>query len=380
MKAAEIIDQNRELLIETDSKYAMNEAIKNLEKHEDQEIIKKTISGTHKMGKGHQGHERNEGADELAAVGAAKDRDDEVDIEVPDKLKITGAKLSAMTQKLAYRAIREIKEKKTQPRQSTERNIQRAKDDSRDLLGRIPTEEKLWVAIRHKDFSKEARYFLWMTMHDAYMVGAKWLRENFSAELRERSQCKDCGVQDTMVHILTQCESPGQEEIWSLTRELWAKTGKEWPHPSFGVILACGTAVFTNETTERPDAGRGRLYRILMSEAAKLIWNLRNERVIQKDGRSFSQQEVYNRWKRSIINRLQLDCRSSNSQRYGKKAISVKSVKNTWSKVIEKYDDLPTDWVQKGGVLVGIEPSKQRWRRRAEGGLRGEGGEEEEEG
>lgn len=62
--------------------------------------------------KGHDGHERNEKADELAGQGARKDVPDNLSIDVPEELRLMGCKLSTMTQKLAYRAIRAKKQSK----------------------------------------------------------------------------------------------------------------------------------------------------------------------------------------------------------------------------------------------------------------------------
>jgi len=95
---------------------------KNLTKQEDQGyiglvntgIIKATVATLHarkgrmviKWIKGHSGHERNEGADWMANLGALKNHaPDEPDLIVPPPYWITGAKLSKLTQSLAYKGI-----------------------------------------------------------------------------------------------------------------------------------------------------------------------------------------------------------------------------------------------------------------------------------
>ncbi|KAJ7336104.1 hypothetical protein DFH08DRAFT_965009 [Mycena albidolilacea] len=119
--------------------------------------------------KGHSGHIRNEGADRMADEGARKDAPDEVNMEIPPELKLTGAKLSAMTQSLAYKAIRERKmKKKLKKRERTKANMERAKAEAEDNYGFIPTEEKIWKSFQSKDLSKQCQYFLWMIAHDAY--------------------------------------------------------------------------------------------------------------------------------------------------------------------------------------------------------------------
>lgn len=93
-----------------------------------------------------------------------------------------------------------------------------------------------------------------------------------------------------------------------------------------------------------------------MTESAHLIWKLRNERVIQEDGEQHSQAEVTNRWYKAINNRLHLDCRATNTRKYGHKGTKLNVVKKTWTKLLHQESSLPEDWYKGGGVLVGIRP------------------------
>jgi len=65
-------------------------------------------------------------------------------------------------------------------------------------------------------------------------------------------------------------------------------------------------------------SGEARLYRILMSEAAHLIWKLRCKKIIQEENRPFTQEEVENRWTKTMSNRLELDRKMMN-KKYGSK-------------------------------------------------------------
>ncbi|KAJ6630752.1 hypothetical protein B0H10DRAFT_2336653 [Mycena sp. CBHHK59/15] len=67
-----------------------------------------------------------------------------------------------------------------------------------------------------------------------------------------------------------------------------------------GEIMAC-------EAINKKDTGTTRLFRILVSESAHLIWRLRNERVIQEKDAA-SDREIRNRWLKAINNRITLDC------------------------------------------------------------------------
>jgi ribonuclease HI len=131
-----------------------------------------------------------------------------------------------------------------------------------------------------------------------------------------------------MEHILTKCDIAGQIEIWELASELWVlKTGDELPKPTMGQMMACAT-------TKKRDAGTSRLYRILVSESAHLIWRLRNERVIQQKDTA-STPEIHNRWLHQINNRLMIDCAMTNKNKYGKRAIKTAVVKQTWKGILK---------------------------------------------
>ncbi|KAK0503869.1 hypothetical protein EDD18DRAFT_1062432, partial [Armillaria luteobubalina] len=110
--------------------------------------------------------------------------------------------------------------------------------------------------------------------------------------------------------------------------------------------------------------GADRLYRILITKSAWLIWKLRNKRRIGKEDDPdawHSQQEIHNRWLSVINLRLHLDCLLTNTQRYETKALEHCTVATTWSRLLQNENGLPSDWMNdvskhRTEVLVGIEP------------------------
>lgn len=203
--------------------------------------------------------------------------------QIKPNFKLTGLKLSKVTQSLAYKAIRQKKMKAKVyqdrlERRTTQINLGRARTFAEEICGKIPSEEALWRLIRHKDIGKKIQYFLWMTTHEAYKVGTYW---DHIPDFERRGICNTCRTTESMEHILLECSCSGQKEVWEMAKKLWEKQKTKWVTPSLGTILACGTTNLKG-TNGKPKPGESRLYRILISESAYLIWKLRNERVINE--------------------------------------------------------------------------------------------------
>jgi hypothetical protein len=220
LQAVVSIPREKELTILTDSKWTIHELTKHRQKREDNGYIgtanaalaKATVAKLRerdtptriKWVKGHDGNILNEGADGLAAQGAGKADEDAIDLTVPVTLRVTGAKLKSMTQKLAYQAIREKKTSMYKKRPRTEANITLAKAAAEANFKVHLTEARIWKSMANKDLHRNQRIFMWMLAHDGYMVGDKWLRQNFREELQLRATCKQCDTLDSMDHILSQ--------------------------------------------------------------------------------------------------------------------------------------------------------------------------------
>ncbi|KAJ7023633.1 hypothetical protein C8F04DRAFT_969939 [Mycena alexandri] len=278
---------------------------------------------TFKWVKGHSGVLGNEGADRMVAEGCAKTQPDLIDLQIDKSFLLPGAKLKCLTQSLAYKIIRQKKMDEPQyqellDRRATSRNMTHAQAAAANTDGSAPPGSRIWNSIRHEDIPKNIRFFLWMIIHDGYKVGK--YRENI-AGFEDRGQCSVCEDTESMEHILTKCEAPGQKEIWDLVSEIWKKKSGSELRPSMGEIMACG-ATRRGPPQKKPEAGMTRFYRILVSESAHLIWRLRNERVIQETGPA-DINEIRNWWLKALNDKLGLDCLLTNTNRYGSKAISV---------------------------------------------------------
>ncbi|KIJ09911.1 hypothetical protein PAXINDRAFT_164334 [Paxillus involutus ATCC 200175] len=163
-----------------------------------------------------------------------------------------------------------------------------------------------------------------------------------------------------MEHILLECEkSAAITTIWQLTEELWHLRDPTWPPIKFGTIMGSQAIELRNNNNKKSE-GKMRLFQILTTEAAHLIWKLQCERVIKLEGREdlfHSTTEIHNRWVTIINTRLKHDRILADPVRYD-------LVLKTWSGVLMNEHDLPNDWIRQTGVLVGIAPQRPPGRNR----------------
>ena len=158
-----------------------------------------------------------------------------------------------------------------------------------------------------------------------------------------------------MEHIITDCKAKARETAWDLANDLWKKRSRTPLSTNIGDVLGCGLAHFT--TNNKPDKGKNRLYRIIMSETAYLIWKLRNERRI-RDGDGNERHDIIaettTRWVKAINKRLTNDRYLTDNKRFGKRALKEKLVQRTWTGCLEDEEGLPNNWYNRKEVLVGI--------------------------
>ena len=190
-------------------------------------------------------------------------------------------------------------------------------------------------------------------MHDAYPVGNYWLRPSYPADIQERSTCRHCNELDSLEHILIECETPGQKEMWGLAEEILSMRNIPWKTPTLGTVLTAATPVFKNEKGKRL-SGDERLYTSIVGLTAQLIWAVRCERIIEKEDSPFSEPEIRNRWCRAVNNKLAMDIETSRKS-FGRKALKDSLVRATWTGTVLNEDRLPELWVRATSeVLVGI--------------------------
>ncbi|EJD36828.1 hypothetical protein AURDEDRAFT_18723, partial [Auricularia subglabra TFB-10046 SS5] len=269
-----------------------------------------------------------------------------------------GVPLAGITQSAATRHIREAKAAKTPPRRMATVNLDRARESVAETRAKKPTDRALWQSIQRPEFSREARVFLWKSMHDGHKIGEYWIRMDNETH-RNKGYCTICGhdVPETLEHILLDCADPACEQIWRLAEELWRHKHPKWHPLSLGLILGCGAVTIRDQASFRKLPGATRLYRILISESAYLIWKIRCIRRIDHpdhpDWRP-SRDFVHSEWYRVLTDRMRTDCLATNKSRFGSRATPRSLVLATWHGVLEdEHDFLPETLVSKPGFLVG---------------------------
>jgi hypothetical protein len=199
---------------------------------------------------------------------------------------------------------------------------------------------------------------MYKTMHNIYIVGAAWGRIQ---EAEDQQTCAICNTEDSMEHILTECNSLSRREVWSLARQTWPHASKLWPNISLGTILGTGCLslprehhvrnnVNQNPNPTQEDRATLRLLQIIISEAAHLAWVLRCEHVIR--GTNLNKQGIKNRWHRAINEWLTTDWITAYKTKRDKKFTKLTEL--TWKKLLTRNGTLPENWFQNCEVLVGI--------------------------
>jgi ribonuclease HI len=218
-------------------------------------------------------------AAKLAKRAAKTSMNGEWDLTLPQGSTLPGLSLQDNRQRVFYRSIREEKVRALAPRPSTVKKLEEVRHATENAYGKIVSDADIWKATAVRDILPRTAQFLWKGLHNAHRIGNYWTH---IPECEERALCKECETMEDLEHILTGCRSPRQEIVWRAAEALWLEKESAWPTVSLGTILGCGLAEFRDDKGKLK-RGTQRLYRILISESAYLIWKLRNDRVISNN-------------------------------------------------------------------------------------------------
>lgn len=366
LTAAVDTPSNHTLEIRTDSQYAIDNLITHRARHEDgwintsnREISKKIIAvlrqrnGTTflKKVKGHSGDQGNDGADQMANIGARKEVSDVVDLTIPPTFQLEGAQLIGLNQAQLYRGIRECKEKNLTPRRAAVISLDITRWAAKEQWEILPTDAAIWNSIRNNNIDRKIRAFLYKALHATHRIGTYWDK---IPNYEHRSRCTTCSGVEDLEHILTVCPNYGQETVWALVRDILALKGIDIQDARIGNILSAPLASF-KLPGGKPNAPLNRFYTIIMTESMYLIWLLTCEWRIEHNGdpaKLHSTQEITSKWPYRINRRLRIDQTMASKNTHKWKKVTKKLVLKTWNGTLNNEAELPEDWIGRRGVLV----------------------------
>ncbi|KAJ7106853.1 hypothetical protein C8R43DRAFT_906013 [Mycena crocata] len=235
----------------------------------------------------------------LARDTSKSNEHDYVDLQMQPESTLYGAKLSTLTQAMAYKAIKELRDHVH--RKTTDENVLAVQKAVKAAYGKTPTVVAIWKSIHNKDISRQVRNFLWKTLHGVNRVGY-W---HHIPELEAREKCHVCEVEESLEHILFDCTTSGQSEAWELAEELWLLKHNTWPTLSMGSALTSA--------------------------------------------------EIKNRWVALLNEKLNIDRALTNRIKFGRQhAVDPQLLLDTWKGSLYKEEELPDNWLRAPEVLVGV--------------------------
>ena len=365
VRALELAPSYAPLTIVTDSRYVIDGLTQNLTDWEDRGWIevknqewfkraayllrKRSAPTAFRWVKGHSGEEGNEESDALAKAGADKDTPDNFSLEIPPHFDVQGAKLSCITQAVAYRGIRESSI--PAPRRTTTRNTERIRVDLQSASRELEMDGAIWESLRRQPVRPKIQDFLYKSIHGTHKIGKYWLNiENCN----KRSKCTTCEEEESLEHILTECPANTRAVIWAAARNIWPYGDELWPSITLGIVLGCGLIEIktVSQTTNQSQEGQSndptrnpgatRLAKILISEAAYLVWTMRCSRVI--NNRTYNSNAIETAWRRTINRRLTEDV--TTATKVVCKDEYTKLIISTWRDALQKqHGDLPKNWI-----------------------------------
>ncbi|KAJ7588751.1 hypothetical protein C8J56DRAFT_785453 [Mycena floridula] len=247
-------------------------------------------------------------AHNMADEGSTKRLTDAIDWSVPEETRRPGVKLTCLTQALAYKAITELQIlPKDIARKTTAKNLKTIKQAITATNGSPPTTKDIWTSICKEAFTHRVKDYFFLMIHGTHRTGEYW---KHIPGYKDRQICRHCGIEESMEHILVDSKESGQSTIWELARQILTARDPVWPKIDFGTIMGCGSIkIFSSG--QKVDEGKTRLFQLIVSESAHLIWTTRCHIVVKEEA-ILTTAHIINLWTRAINECLAEDRRLTN--------------------------------------------------------------------
>lgn len=244
-------------------------------------------------------------------------------------------------------------------RQGTKKRLDITRHAIDAATGALEQDKAIWESCRNMDLNMKIRQFVFKALHNTHHIGEYWIN---IPQNKHRVRCTKCDyANEDLEHILIDCPSNTRKMVWDLAEKLWPHEREQWLSIKLGTVLGVGLLRTKNTTgaeennpmRKRSDKGQSRQLRILIVEAAHLIWVLRCEKVIQE--KSHSPESIERCWMDKVKRKLNTD--QVIASRLDRRPKMKTKVRNTWKDLIQLPNSLEQlDWVQNPEVLVGIGP------------------------
>ena len=235
-----------------------------------------------------------------------------------------GAKLSDMTQKIAYNlAVHKIKERPGGPH--TWRQMEKIKLNLENKWGIKVEEERIWKGIE-KIKNTKIQDFIWKMIHDRIKCG-KFFKH--IPNWQDKQFCV-CGKVENIEHILIECIENKQKSLWKLVKKTWKKlTNLKWKKITELDIMSIGTVSVKRRKGQETDLINEILV-TLVSTAVWTIWKSRNERVFNETKES--KKRLIRLWKESLELEIKIEYEQISQAGRGKIEKATDRFMKKWAK------------------------------------------------
>jgi zinc-binding in reverse transcriptase len=236
----------------------------------------------------------------------------------PTNYEVRGARLTRMTQKLAYE-LALIRNMIDPVNLIIEQRLTFVKQEVERVTTYRPTSKMIWTSIE-KISPPRVSDFVWKIATDRLKCGP-WFARIPGWEDKQYCAC-DPDQSETIEHVMYECERNHAKKVWARIGSLWEQATKTpFIAPNTGILVGIETIKIKGRNTK--------MYRKLVTIGSWAIWKKRNERIFQK--RKTTLKEVLALVGDLIADQIELDLDWSKDQRVKAKQIKIShNVLDTW--------------------------------------------------
>lgn len=182
----------------------------------------------------------------------------------------SGARLSSLTQKMAYKLVIREREQKERTRREKETEGTR-----REMGWDKSSERTVRTSLWKGPFTNKHSDFIWKIRNDRVKCGKFFMH---MPGWEDKAYCT-CGDIESVEHIVLKCRDNRCEEAWNMAGQLWERAhGKEnFKKPTIATIEAIPVVTIRKDGKESKEMTE--MYKVLIMETVWALWCQRNRRI-----------------------------------------------------------------------------------------------------